>query len=169
MEHRLLPQSTETLRLMEHVLLLPHVFEKLDSPFVGYYNVHVLFNRILLGDFLVFGSFEEPGGKLCGLCWGQFNEYAEFIAHAAYERHTDAGSGILGCIDVLKQLYPLYTAVVCFLPMDNRAIRRTVKRIGFREEGPEEGAWMTDRQGKRHQCIRYALYRASNPAASSKA
>lgn len=156
MVSHLLPQSVETLRIVEHMLLLPHAFERLDASFVGYWNVYCLFNLILAGRVIVAGSFDEKDGRLLGICWGEFSG-SEFIAHAAYERGASATEGIKGCITALRERYPGMSAIICFLPDFNRVIRRTVKRIGFRCEGPAAGCFLTDRAGIKHPCTRYAL------------
>lgn len=73
MVSHLLPQSIETLCIVEHILLLPHVFPRLDASFVGYWNVYCLFNLILAGRVIVAGSFDEKDGRLLGICWGEFS------------------------------------------------------------------------------------------------
>lgn len=151
----LLPPNVDTLRIVEHILLLPHVFPRLDEIFVGYWNVYCLFNLILAGRVIVAGSFDEKDGRLLGICWGEFSG-SEFIAHAAYERGADGAEGIGGCIAALRERYPGMSAIICFLPDFNRVIRRTVKRIGFQAEGAA-GVSLTDRAGTRHPCTRYAL------------
>lgn len=151
----LLPPNVDTLRIVEHILLLPHVFPRLDEIFVGYWNVYCLFNLILAGRVIVAGSFDEKDGRLLGICWGEFSG-SEFVAHAAYERGADGAEGIRGCIAALHERYPGMSAIVCFLPDFNRVIRRTVKRIGFQAEGAA-GVSLTDRAGTRHPCTRYAL------------
>ena len=156
MVSHLLPPGAETLRIVEHMLLLPHVFERLDASFVGYWNIYCFFNLIMAGRVFVFGSFDEKDGRLLGICWGEFSK-SEFIAHAAYERGADAAEGIRQCREALRKHFPQTKAVVCILPDSNRAIRRTVKRIGFRCEGPTAGCFLTDRAGTRHPCIRYTL------------
>ena len=151
----LLPPNVDTLRIVEHILLLPHVFPRLDEIFVGYWNVYCLFNLILAGRVIVAGSFDEKDGRLLGICWGEFSG-SEFVAHAAYERGADGAEGIRGCIAALHERYSGMSAIICFLPDFNRVIRRTVKRIGFQAEGAA-GVSLTDRAGTRHPCTRYAL------------
>lgn len=151
----LLSPGVETLRIVEHMLLLPHVFERLDASFVGYWNIYCFFNLIITGRAFVFGSFDEKDGRLRGICWGEFAG-GEFVAHAAYERRADAAEGIKQCCEALLKHFPRTKAVVCFLPDFNRAIRRTVKRVGFHAEGQVD-CFLTDRAGAKHPCTRYVL------------
>lgn len=156
MKHALLAPCADTLRMLDHMLLAPHVLSRLDRRFTGYWNVYCLFNLVMAGRMQVFGSFEEDTGRLLGLCWGEF-EGRTWIAHTAYERHADAGAGILGCIEVMKRTHPECAAIACDLPEDNRAVRLTVKRIGFVREGASDTVW-TGIDGRERGCERYVFH-----------
>ena len=151
---KILPASYETSYQFSRLMFEDHVYAGLSDELHDVYFAHRLLSDIEAGDILVIAVYSRTDNKLCGFCYGSFND-GDFVGHTMFKRKVDAVKAALLCEEELVK-YSWehnidFKAIVGYPPEFLRVAVRMNKRFGCTDLGIAENVCFY-KNGKKVPC-----------------